>query len=252
MEERDFLEEELRKKRARIAERRRRQRRRRMQQRLIYVCALGLCFFCVIFGVVKLVQYVGSRGMQEALAESQEQKVVLDPPDYQVDLLSINDYSRPGLAIDEVNGIVIHYTANPGTTALQNRNYFEGLKDSHETYASSHFIIGLEGEIVQCIPCNEIAYASNDRNGDTISIECCISDDSGIFNDETYATLVHLTAWLIGRYDLTTEDVIRHYDITGKACPKYYVEHEDAWFQFKDDVNQYINENGVLEESLAK
>ncbi|MFR8755306.1 MAG: hypothetical protein ACLVG5_00555 [Clostridium sp.] len=38
---------------------------------------------------------------------------------------------------------MVHYTANPGTTAQQNRDYFEGLKDSHETHASSHFVIGL-------------------------------------------------------------------------------------------------------------
>ena len=98
----------------------------------------------------------------------------------------------------------------------QNRNYFNGLKDSKKTKASAHFVVGLEGEIVQCIPCNEIAYASNERNSDTISIECCHPDATGKFNQETKDTLVHLTAWLIGRYGLTTDDVIRHYDVTGK------------------------------------
>lgn len=78
----------------------------------------------------------------------------------------------------KVRGIVVHYTANPGTTAIQNRNYFAGLEQSHQTKASSHFVIGLDGEIVQCIPCNEIAYASNNRNSDTIAIECCIPDDT--------------------------------------------------------------------------
>ncbi len=177
-------------------------------------------------------------------------KVVENPPDYDVQLLTINDYSRPGLAIDQVNGIVVHYTANPGTTAQQNRDYFEGLKDSHETHASSHFVIGLDGELIQCIPCKEISYASNDRNNDTISIECCIPDDTGRFNDATYQTLVHLVAWLCGRYDLTMDDVIRHYDVTGKNCPKYYVEHEDAWKQFKVDVADYIEKNGVAPENL--
>ena len=36
--------------------------------------------------------------------------------------------------------------------------------------------------------------------------------------------------------DLNENDVIRHYDVTGKICPKYFVEHEDAWKQFKGDV----------------
>ena len=106
-------------------------------------------------------------------------------------------------------------------------------------------MIGIDGEIVQCIPCNEIAYASNDRNADTIAIECCIPDETGRFTDATYDTLLHLTAWLIGRYDLTIDDVIRHYDVTGKDCPKYYVENPSAWEQMKADISAYIEKNGT-------
>ena len=80
-------------------------------------------------------------------------------PEMDVQLLDINPYSRPGTTIDHVNGIVVHYTANPGSTAQDNRDYFNGLKDSHETSASSNFVIGLEGEIIQCIPTWEMAYA---------------------------------------------------------------------------------------------
>ena len=49
-------------------------------------------------------------------------------PDLDVELLTVNPYSRPGTALTQVNGIVIHYTANPGATAIANRNYFENLK----------------------------------------------------------------------------------------------------------------------------
>ena len=90
--------------------------------------------------------------------------------------LTKNPYSRSGKSLDKINGIVIHYTANPKSTAQNNHDYFENLKNTHITKASSHFIIGLEGEIIQCIPLNEIAYASNNRNKDTISIECCHLD----------------------------------------------------------------------------
>lgn len=161
-------------------------------------------------------------------------------PDLDVELLTVNPYSRPGTALTQVNGIVIHYTANPGATAIANRNYFENLKDTHTTKASAHFIVGLEGEIVQCIPTAEIAYASNDRNSDTLSIECCYEKDDGSFNRETYESVIRLTAWLCNKFGLTSEQVIRHYDVTGKLCPLYYVEHEDAWQQFKADVDTAI------------
>ena len=161
-------------------------------------------------------------------------------PPFTVDLLDINEYSRPGIALEKINGIVIHYTANPKSTAKQNRDYFEGLKDSHETKASSHFVVGIKGEIVQCIPSSEISYASNSRNSDTLSIECCHKDKSGKFTKETYQSLVELVGWLCQRFGLTSEQVIRHYDVTGKNCPKYFVEHEDEWEQFKKDVDVQI------------
>ena len=134
-----------------------------------------------------------------------------------------------GWETETITGIVIHYTANPGSTAQENRDYFNSLQYSHATEASSNFIVGLDGEIIQCVPTWEVAYASNERNTDTVSIECCHPDDSGKFTDETYRSLVQLTAWLCVKFGLTEEDVIRHYDVTGKNCPKYFVEHEDAW-----------------------
>lgn len=154
----------------------------------------------------------------------------------QIEYLSPNPYSRPQTKLKRVNGIVVHYTANPGTSAENNRSYFEGLKTKKTTYASSHFIIGLEGETIQCIPLNEQSYASNDRNDDTISIECCHPDETGEFNQDTYDSLVALTTELCVEYNLEEEDIIRHYDVTGKLCPLYYVEHEDAWLEFKSDV----------------
>ena len=145
-------------------------------------------------------------------------------PYIDVELLTPNEYSRPGIATNKIIGIVVHYTANPGATAMNNRDYFEGLKDSHITKASSNFVVGLEGEIVQCVPTWEIAYASNSRNIDTVSIECC------------HQSMVDLCAWLCLKFDLDENDVIRHYDVTGKICPKYFVENEDAWRKFKSDI----------------
>lgn len=151
--------------------------------------------------------------------------------------LTPNEYSRPGKELKEVNAIVVHYVGNPGTTAAQNRSYFENLKDTHATSASSHYIIGMEGEIIQCVPLNEISYASNNRNKDTIAIECCHLDETGQFTTATYKSLVKLVAALCRTYDLDPETgIIRHYDVTGKYCPLYYVNHEDEWYGFKLDV----------------
>ena len=143
-----------------------------------------------------------------------------------------NIFSRPDVSRKRINNIVIHYVANPGSTAKNNRDYFDSLADQDQqksgTSTSSHFVVGLEGEVIQCIPITEIAYGNAPRNEDTISIEVCHPDETGRFNDVTYESVV--------------KDVVRHYDINGKLCPKYYVEHEDAWVQFRKDVDAAIKE----------
>lgn len=161
-------------------------------------------------------------------------------PEIIKNFLEINDFSRPGTELEKVKSIFVHYTANPGTSAAQNRSYFSNLALTHETSASAHLIIGYDGEIVQCIPFDEQAYAVMTRNNDSISIECCYVSDDGSFTQETYDTLVHTLAWLLDKYDLTVNDILRHYDCGGKKCPIYYVEHEDAWERLLQDVAEIV------------
>lgn len=210
--------------------RERRRRERGKRNRKILSVVMIVLFLLLIFLLI--------RGC--ASGRKQYADVDASQPQIDVQLLDVNPYSRPGISIEEIHGIVIHYTANPGSSAQDNRDYFNGLKDSHETSASSNFVIGLKGEIIQCVPTWEVAYASNDRNGDTISIECCHPDESGKFTDETYQSLVQLTAWLCAKYNLTSEQVIRHYDVTGKICPKYFVEDESAWAEFRKNVQDAL------------
>ena len=167
-------------------------------------------------------------------------------PQIKKKLLTKNVNSRPGEKLEAVKGIVVHYTANPGTDAMANRNYFENRKDMPDEYeykVSSHFIIGIDGEIIQCIPLSEIAYASNERNADTVSIECCHKDKTGKFSDATYKSLVKLCAWLCSKYKLQKDSIIRHFDVTGKQCPLYFVENEGAWSSLKDDIAAEIMSN---------
>ena len=160
-------------------------------------------------------------------------------PQWEENYLTPNEYSRPGEPLKEVKNIFVHYTANPGTSAAQNRSYFEQQKDTHENSVSSHFIIGYEGEILQIVPLDEIAYAVKSRNMDSISIECCYKAKDGSFTQETYDSLISLLSWLTEAYDLDSEDILRHYDCGGKKCPLYYTEHEDAWEQLKQDVKNF-------------
>ena len=230
-------------------------RQRVLMQRLV----LGAWIVCILlFAVYFAIKSQQAKGAEEdALPVSGEQQgnaaegqpsgtlvqgIPADAfamhPEWTEDFLTPNEYSRPGEPLESVKNIFVHYTANPGTSAAQNRSYFEWQKDTHEASVSAHFIIGYEGEIIQCVPLDEIAYAVMTRNYDSVSIECCYLAEDGAFTQETYDSLISLLAWLTDIYDLDAEDILRHYDCGGKKCPLYYTEHEDAWEQLKKDVDK--------------
>lgn len=178
----------------------------------------------------------------ETQGKEETEKHTVPRPEIDEQLLTINDYSRPGEKVDSIDYIVIHYLANPKTTAQENHDYFESLKDLQDVSMSANFIVGLEGEIIECVPPGEIAYASNSMNHLSVSIENCHIDTTGRFTEDTYQSLVSLTAWLVDQYNLDRDAIIRHYDVTGKECPVYYVKNEDKWEAFKDDVMNYVEE----------
>lgn len=210
-------------------EERRRSRARRKSGRKILLIWPFFCLLLIVCGIM-MIRY------EEWKKAGIDKKEIVVPDWVEQDFLTPNPYSRPQTKLGTVHGVVIHYVANKETTASQNRGYFEGLKDEKKDSKSSHFIIGLDGEVLQIVPLDEIAYASNNRNSDTISIELCHPDDTGAFTEATYRSLVRLTAWLCQEFRLNQKDVIRHHDVTGKNCPKYFVEHEDAWNAFRRDV----------------
>ena len=231
----------------RMSQRRKRRRRRQYARLLSAGCILlaGLLLGVLVWGMLSAaIRYInresaGAFLQQEEASDGREaQRPLIEEA-----FLTPNPYSRPGELLPEVKNIFIHYTANPGTTAEQNRSYFENLGITGETSASAHFVIGFDGTILQCIPLDEIGYAVKTRNYDSVSIECCYQSEDGSFTEATYASLIRLTAWLLEKYGLTPADVLRHYDVGGKKCPLYFVENEDAWEGFRQDLSDYIRKS---------
>jgi N-acetyl-anhydromuramyl-L-alanine amidase AmpD len=229
------------------------QKRRRRTGRIIF-WVIVIEAVCLILGAIVLFMPKEDPEIEELITkkvsfdyETESDRVVtfglaVPKPNIDVQLLTINDWSRPGIAVSDIKKIVVHYLGNPETTAQENRDYFESLKNLQDTYMSANYVVGMDAEIIQCVPDGEVAWASNRANYYSISIENCHHDESGKFTDATYWSDVHLVAYLSERYDIDRDDIIRHYDVTGKDCPKWYVDHPDDWEQFKDDVMTYREE----------
>lgn len=171
-------------------------------------------------------------------------------------MLSISPFTRPGSIRTETRGIVLHYVGNPNTGAKANRDYFESLAKNGPA-ASCHYIVGLAGEVLQLVPDNEVSYTSGGAtykpvvserlagnvHETTIGVEVCHLDDSGRYSLATYRSQAVLAAGLLNRFNLKTEtDLFRHWDITGKECPRWFVNHPDEWEKFKNLVATFQRE----------
>ena len=153
--------------------------------------------------------------------------------------LPINPHSRVGELRIATKQIVIHYVANAGSSAENNWKYFK----NSGVNASSNFIVGLHGEIIQCMPISEVSYHAGKKevNYNSIGIEVCHPGSDGKFSEATYDSLIKLVSWLCKRYGISRKNVIRHYDVTGKLCPLYYAgepgsEGYGHWEKFRDDI----------------
>lgn len=178
-------------------------------------------------------------------------------------LLTPNKYSRPQDKLKGVRGIVIHWCANPQASAEANRNFFENRKLGKTGYGSAHYIIDLDGDVIRCIPENEMAYHVGSEtytkealnrlsaypNNCTVGIECCHVDWNGKMTDATYNTLVELATDLLKKYKLTADDLWLHKEVVGwKDCHKWFVDHPDEWRKFKELVREKLNPKKVTPE----
>lgn len=181
-------------------------------------------------------------------------------------LLPVNMFSRPGKKLVSIKGIVVHWTGNPSLDAEGHAKYFKGLAkqdpndNKFDRYAGAHYFVGTKGDIIQLIPDNEVAYhvgaksyneATLDKfnttypNNCLIGVELCHPDTTGEFTEDTWNKSIQLIGWLLEEYDLTLSDVVRHNDVTGKVCPKWFVEDENAYQKFRDDLAHILYESSV-------
>lgn len=202
-----------------MAKKKRRSKKKKLGSRILFLILELLIMIILIVAVFEI--FIGTDKVKKAEH--------VEIPDWiEVQLIDEGNPSRSGIRLDGIRDIVIHYVGNPGTTAQQNRDFY----NHEDSDVCSHFVVGMDGEIIMCLPLYERSAASNDRNPDTLSIEVCHPDDTGKFTEASYESLVTLTKWLMKEFGLSRKHVIRHYDVTGKECPRYYVEHEDEWISF--------------------
>lgn len=158
---------------------------------------------------------------------------------------------------EPVKFIVLHYTATNKATAANEIAYFGS--NPAATNASADFFVD-DNEIWQYNNKLDSRYTwavgvdySNGTapfhgrctNANSISIEmsCFLSAGRWYIGDKTYQNALELTKFLIHRYGVPAENVIRHYDVCGKLCPNAYgwlasAGSDDVWKRFKNALGE--------------
>ncbi|MBW4887038.1 N-acetylmuramoyl-L-alanine amidase [Bacillus sp. FSL K6-1109] len=169
--------------------------------------------------------------------------------------VKVNQYTRPGLKLAGVKGIVMHWTATPGASALNERNYFNGTCIADKRYASAHYFVDRK-EAQHIIPENEVAYHAHDQNRcyvsflkpnantKSISVEMCVEKD-GKIHSQTIQNAAELVADLCKRYGLSTNKIVRHYDVTNKNCPAPWVSDSSQLTAFRKKVDSLLGKKTV-------
>lgn len=141
----------------------------------------------------------------------------------------------------DVIAIVIHYTANNGDTAENNAIYFK----REPIGASAHFFVDRAGKIVRSVHTNYVAYSVETpgmklkgkwNNANTVSIELCDFHKNTNVTPEQMCALKKLIK-KIRFWCPNAKEIIRHYDVCGKACPLNLLD-QAKWNKFKEEVSK--------------
>lgn len=177
-----------------------------------------------------------------------------------------NHANRPGDKLDDVLAFILHYTANDSPTATDTNNakyisrpykkingiVYEVDGKTKFRYGSAHTFCD-QDSVTRTIPYTEPSYGCGDRqlpynngykgqtklahetfkhrqNYRTINIEICNNGDW----EKSCNNAIEEIVWVINTYKYPAV-FLRHYDITGKICPKPLID-EKKWNEFKNKI----------------
>ena len=154
-------------------------------------------------------------------------------------------YSR---STRNIKWIVVHFTANDGDSDESNARYFK----NNIKKASAHYFVD-DDSVTQSVPDNYVAYSvGGDKykntkgakyfnivnNTNSLNIELCdtVKNGKNDLSAKTRANAILLIKQKAKKYGIDRNHIIRHYDVNGKNCPKYFVEDSYSWNRFLDDI----------------
>lgn len=140
--------------------------------------------------------------------------------------------------------IIVHDTAGraKGADADALYRYFNtpGANASSQYGTDDH-------QIIQMVPDNKRAWHAGSTNGcitnsNTIGIEMCVNTDGDW--SKTLENTIVLVKYLMNKYNIPANRVVRHFDASGKTCPEMMiVDRPQDWTYFKKQIGGYDDDS---------
>ena len=158
--------------------------------------------------------------------------------------------------------LVLHYTGNKTDKAVSNAKYFH----NNNVGASAHYFVD-KTEIYQSVPDGYVAWHCGGKkypscatsgggkmyniitNKNSIGIELC--SDGGQFHKDTLDNVEELVKYLMKKYNIPISNIYRHFDVTGKSCPLYWIK-GNGFEEFKTRFTNKQKEDKELKEAVEK
>ena len=162
------------------------------------------------------------------------------------DILKSWHRCRPSGTYDKTS-ITIHSTGNPASSAQNERDWLDNPSNRRE--ASWHYVVDEKG-VIQAIPDEEEAWHCGNTIGNRFSIglEICEGGD----REKTLRNAVNFVVQKMKEYGFTLTDIVRHYDWTGKNCPrilidKKYIKDGMDWEWFMKEIESRLRKEKEME-----
>ena len=146
--------------------------------------------------------------------------------------------------------LVIHDTQTPGVRAAKViANHFANPRAE----AAAHFIIGKDGEIIQCVDESRRAWHVGPSlldgipkvNDYSIGIELVNAEDgTDPFTEAQYQSLAALSAHLVSRYDIPMGRILGHRDVAMPLGRKQDPADNFDWSRFRQDLTVLLTRSG--------
>ncbi len=168
----------------------------------------------------------------------------------------------PGRGGNSIKYIVMHYTANDGDTDEGNAHYFQGAGRR----ASAHYFVD-EDSVTQSVRDNDAAWHCGGAlesshhplrgicmNRNSLGVEMCSDIVGGKYTitPQTVDRAVELVKYLMAKYGIDVDHVVRHYDVTGKLCPEPWVRDESLWRKFKARLTAPVEPEPKKEDKVVE